>query len=275
MKKINGKTLIILAAIILLGPLFLCPFSKAQAEELSYKDSPRDIVVQMFSTGGIASDIMDKTRVPDFTLYGDGKLIFTRLDSNELVKLYEAKVSPDFIKFLLEYIEKSGFHKMNENYLNLTVQDLPTTYITVNLKNRSKTISVYGLTLAAEQNMIPRGLLNIYRKLSEFQDENEKEYEPKKISLFVYEASKSSIPQDMKIIPWKAKGIDLRKYVNEENSLIIRYKQSVLEGDLMKNAINFLKGKTLYENRAGFLQSFFSNHRHYYKVAYRPHLPYE
>jgi len=244
-----------------------------KCEVLPYKDSPRDVVIQMFTKEAITSDIYYKTKVPDFTLYGNGTVIYTRYLPNQTCQLMEAKVSRQYIKFLLDFIEEEGFFDINDNYLNLTIKDLPTTYITVNLREKKRTITIYGFTLASKQRMLPKGLINIHRKLSEFKREDEKEFEPRKISLYVHEVK--TIPRDSKIVKWKVRGIDLRKYINKGESLIIHYKQTVLTGDDKKNVVNFLKGKTLYENRHGFTETYFKNHRRYFKVAYRPHLPYE
>lgn len=274
--RLKFKILIsLLSFIVVFGGILYKSGTSVSAEPL-YRDSPKEIIIQMFNTGGIMSDIMEKTRVPDFTLYGDGRLIYTRLDEVQNVQLMETKVTPEYIRFLIGLFEKENFFQLNENYLNVTIPDLHTTHFVVNLNQRKKKVSVYGLTLAAQQGMIPRNITALHRRLSEFMPESEeKEYVPTKISLFVHEVSRESIGRDMKIEPWKVRGIDLRKYAPQEKSLVIQYKDTVLEGDDMKNVVNFLKGKTLYENRAGFLQTFFQNHRAFFKVAYRPHMPYE
>ena len=272
--KKTDFVLTLLLFILVFLPLLLGP-TLASDKEVVYKTSQRNIVIQLSESGGGMSDIVNRTKVPEFTLYGDGKVVFSRVDEKGNIKLMEAMVTPEYINFLITYIEKEGFYDMNENYLNVNMKDLPTTQITVNLKDKKKTIKVYGFEIASHQGLIPRGLKNIYRKLTEFQNENEKDYDPKKISMFVREFPKNGIPEESQIDKWKVKGIDLRKYVKEEKSLIIKYKETVLEGDLKKNALGYLKGKTLYENRAGFFKTFFKNHGRYYKVAYRPHLPFE
>jgi len=270
-RKIIPNTLIFSLVLVI---FFVLPMSSS-AQELPYNDTRENIIIQMSTTGGISSDIMEKTMVPDFTLYGNGRVLFTRTDEKGNYKLFDATVKPEYIIFLLRYFEEEGFFELNENYLNLTVKDLPTTIIAVNLKDKSQTIKIYGFKMAALQRMIPKKLVKIRRKILEFKSDDEKEYKPRKISLFIHEVSRASISKEMKIKKWKVKGIDLRKYASEGKSLIIRYKQSVLTGDNMKNTLNFLRGKTLYENRAGFLRTFYKNHGRYYKVAYRPHLPYE
>ncbi len=266
--------LTLLLFILIFLPLLLGP-TLASDEEMLYRKTSRTVVIQLSSTGGGLAEIVDKTMVPDFTLYGDGRLIFKKVDELGNSCLMETKVTPEYIEFLINFIEKEGFFDMNENFLNVSVQDLPTTEFTVNLRKTSKTIKVYGFEVASHQGQLPRGLMNIYRKLTEYTSEDEKPYVPAKISLFVREVPGNAIPEDMKTEAWKAKGIDLRKYITEENTLVIKYKESVLEGDLCKDALGFLGGKTLYENRAGFFKTFFKNHKRYFMVAYRPHLPFE
>ncbi|MCD4783895.1 MAG: hypothetical protein K8T10_08735 [Candidatus Eremiobacteraeota bacterium] len=270
--KLSKTILILLIAFCLF--VFVKSVS-VNSEILPYRDSPRDVVIQMFTKEAIASDIYNKTKTPDFTLYGNGKVIYTRYLPDQTCQLMEAKMSPKYIEFLLNFFEQEGFFDMNDNYLNLTIKDLPTTYITVNLRDKKRTITVYGLTLALKQRMLPKGLVNIHRKLNEFAREDEKEYIPKKISLYVHGVTPGMMPKDSIIVKWKVKKIDLRKYINKKDSLIIRYKQTILTGDDKKNIMNFLGRKTLYKNRYGFMDTFFKNHKRYFKVAYRPHLPYE
>lgn len=240
-----------------------------------YKDSPRDIVIQMLTAGGYAPEIVEKTRVPDFTLYGDGRVIYSRSTDPTNYKLYEAKLTPEKMTALINIFEQEGFFDMNDNYLNVNVKDLPSAYVTINLREKNRTIKIYGLNIAIQQRLIPRGLINITRRLSEFSVEGEKEYEPEKISLFVQEFPKDQYSKEMRKIKWKVKGVELAKLAPEGASLLARYRETVLSGDERKHTLNLLKGKTLFDNQVGFSQTVFENARRYFRVAYRPHLPYE
>jgi hypothetical protein len=240
-----------------------------------YKDSPRDIVIQMFTSGGYAPDIVEKTRVPDFTLYGDGRVIFSRSTDPQNYKLYESKLTPEKMMNIINLFEQEGFFDMNDNYLNVTVKDLPSAYITLNLRDKTRTIKIYALNIATQQRLIPRGLINLTRRLTEFSTEDEKEYEPEKITLFVQELPKSQYSKDMKKIKWKVKGVDLSKLAPEGESLMNRYRETVLSGDERKHTLNLLKGHTLFDNQVAFHQTVFESGRRYFKVAYRPQLPYE
>ncbi len=239
-----------------------------------YSDSPREIIIQMKTSRGVASQIYRQVQVPDFTLYGDGRVVFSRTDHLENQFLYEAKLDGDYINFLLDYLESEGFWDMNENYLNLTVEGLDTTTISVRTREKQKSIRVYGLLLAARQRMIPSGLANIYRQLTEFNREDEVRYNPDKITLLVYRYD-GEIPQDANRINWKVSGIKLADYAHQEKSLMVRYKETVITGEEKDKILGFILDKTLYGNRAGFFANFFHNHRQLFKVAYRPHLPYE
>ncbi|MCE1245764.1 MAG: hypothetical protein LWY06_03875 [Firmicutes bacterium] len=240
-----------------------------------YKDSPRDIVIQMFTAGGYAPEIVEKTRVPDFTLYGDGRVIYSRSTDPTNYKLYEAKLTPERMNALINLFEQEGFFDMNDNYLNVNVKDLPSAYVTLNLREKNRTIKIYGLIIATQQRLIPRGLINITRRLGEFTADGEKEFEPEKISIFVQELPKDQYSKEMKKVKWKVKGVELAKLAPEGASLLARYKETVLSGDERKHALDLLRGKTLFDNQVGFHQTVFENARRYFKVAYRPHLPYE
>jgi hypothetical protein len=261
-----GFFILILLSITLTGNCF--------AEGVVYPDSPRDVVIQMKTTSGGDSPLAGLIAIPELTLYGDGRVIYVKTDENRNRSIWEARVEPKFIGLLLDFIDKQGFYDLNENYLNLTIKDLDTTEITVRTNSGTKTIKVYGIVLASGQGMIPRGLQNIYRRLSNFSREDEKEYAPSKISLFVYEYQ-GNLPPKAKVEKWRVGKMDLREYVVKEKSLLIQYKETVLEGDLKNDVLKHLKGKTLYENAEGFAETFFVHKKVVFKVAYRPHLPYE
>jgi hypothetical protein len=249
-------------------------FSSATAQEKRYPDSPRDVIIQLKTTGGDPSEIFSQTHVADFTLYGDGRVIYSRTDENQNQKLLEAKLDEKTINFLLDYVQSEGFFDLNENYLNLTVKDLETTTIRVRTSSKSKTVQVYGLLLATRQKMIPPEIFRIYRRFTQYQHDGEFDYLPQKISLIVSEF-KNPIPKEAKVKKWKVQGIDLRDYSGADDSLTISYKETVFEDKDKDEILKTLKTDTLYGNRAGYFQTFYVAHKKAYKVAFRPHLPYE
>ncbi len=268
MNKQLGAFIILLIYSLLIFPVFA-------SGEADYSTKPRDIIIKMETYNEHETGILRLTNVPQFVLYGDGRLIVSRPDQNDNTHLYEANLSPDEVEFLLKYINMEKFQQYNENYLNLTVDGLETTYITVNTKNIKKTIKIYGASLAAYQNMIPQGLVNIWRKLGNYSHENETEFIPDKVSLFVYPET-GDIPEDTKVEGWRVRDVDLSKLSYGEDSLLVRYKETVFDDPkIVSNIIKNLKNKTLYNNRAAFYRLLFKNGGKYFRVGFKPILPYQ
>lgn len=243
-------------------------------EEAIYPDSPNDVVIQVKTTPSTDDEALKLSCVPEFTLYGDGRVIYLGRDKKQNQKLYETSFGPDYIYYLLQYIDCQGFEDFNENYLNLTVKNLETTTITVNWRKYSKKVTVYGLELASYQGMIPDGLGNIYRKLSNFEVEEKKVFQPDQITLLVREYKKK-LPDKAGVENWGIQEIDLTKYASKDELLGSGYREINVDGKLMEKVLNKIGGKTLYENRAGFYKHFFRDKKKIFKVAYRPHLPHE
>lgn len=245
------------------------------ASAAQYPDSPRDVVVQVKTVPAeVDSPAVRLTSVPEFTLYGDGRLITLVKDDKGILRLQESRASTEEIDALIDAINVEGFAELNDNYLNVTVENLATTFITVRTRKLERTIQVYGFEFAQYQGMIPRNLINIRRKILEFEPKNPKDYVPDKISLYVYKV-KTYPPKEAEIENWKVKGVELADYAGDEDMLMTEYKETVLEGDKKKDVLNKLKGKTLFDNPEGFVRIFFRSNKQLYKLAYRPHLPYE
>ncbi len=266
MRRLLGVIFALLLTVFSLGVSF--------GEDVSYSTSPKDIIIQISVSNDEDPLIVQKTRVPLFTLYGDGRVIYVVEDEKHNLKLMEGHIPAKDISFLLKFIEKQGFFDLNDNYLNLTVEGLDTTTITVNTNDESKSIIIYGMKIASMQGMVPRGLVKIYRKLLSYEPKNVKEYVPERISLFVREYKKN-LPSERKLVKWRVKGLKLADLSENKRSLFIKYKETVLDGKKKKDVLKRIKGKTLFENRGGFYKYFFVEDGKVYKVAYKPHLPYE
>jgi hypothetical protein len=263
-----------IGAILLMAALFVLAPLWAEASGRRFSDSPREVIIQVFTHSGVSPELLDRVAVPDFTLYGDGRVIFSRLDASKNKILLEARLDEGGINLLLDHIQSQGFWDLNENYMNLTVKDLDTTVIAVNTKEKSKQVRIYGLLLAARQKMLPQGLFALHARLSAYQAEGEKEYVPEKISLLVSEYS-GAVPKEAKVQKWKVAGIDLEKCVDKEKTFIVKYRETVLEGKQREDVIKRIGRETLFSNQAGFYQTYYVSRKKIFKVAYRPHLPYE
>jgi hypothetical protein len=259
--------------ILLIVSVVIIP-AYGQKKEITYSQHPRDIIIQMQTNREAGFDIMRLTAVPEFTLYGDGRVIFADTDEDGNVQLLETRLSPEEVMEMLRYMDRQGFQRLNENFLNLTLADLDTTTITVRTRENTKTVKVYGFKLAAYQHLLPRGLVNIHGVLSNFKREEAVPYVPQRISLYV-DTFDGDVPRNTKVTNWSVRGVDLRQIIDSEEIALKRFRHTVLTGNTMLETVDFLKGKTLYSNRSAFLGNLFKQGRVLYSVGYRPHLPYE
>jgi hypothetical protein len=137
------------------------------AKKIEWVQSPESVIVQMKDLGGLPqSDVMDRLTVPDFTLYGDGTLVFTRPPKRgqfSRTPLQHATLPSDTVRDLLKSITDTGFFTFSYGQPRLGVYDVPTTYLYANTKDAANAISAYAL-----DTVPPTGTeWNQFRKLRE------------------------------------------------------------------------------------------------------------
>jgi hypothetical protein len=271
---LKGKKPLVLLILVFTLAFFISVNPAIAADNKCYSDCPRDIILQYKVSPQSGFSMMKLTAVPDFTLYGDGRVIYTRMDDNKNIHLYESKLTPDEMDQVIKFVIHEGIDTFNDNYYTLVLSDLDITTITLNTKDLKKTIKVYGFRLAAFQSMLPRGLVNISLALTKFQRPDECIYNPEKVSLFVGVHS-GDLPDRPNIVKWKVSGINLENLTLTEPSFADQFKENVFTGKDKDNVLAFVCGNTLYENRLGFIKNFYKAGKCLFKIGYRPHLPYE
>lgn len=102
-------------------------------EPVEWVQRPESIVIQVKALHEPASELEQRVVVPEFTLYGDGALIFTRPDAEGHLQLLQAELPSEAIRDLLEFIEDEGFLDFAyEQPRPAGVDNFPTTYLYVN-----------------------------------------------------------------------------------------------------------------------------------------------
>ena len=114
-----------------------------------------EIVLRYEDIGGFTPPEWQAARLPYFTLYGDGRVVFQQTtaevpprEDNVFVgpPLRTALLSEDQVQELLEYaLTDGGLAIAKTDYQNPMIADVPTAVFTVNAANDSKTVSVVGL----------------------------------------------------------------------------------------------------------------------------------
>jgi hypothetical protein len=121
-----------------------------------------DVVLRLEEGGGFVAPSFLATRVPIFTLYGDGTIIFRNPmkegpppvgDIFRFGPLRTARLSEDQIQAtLLRAIGEGGLGTARPNYENNMVADASTTIFTVNAGGLHKTVSVYALGMVDDKS---------------------------------------------------------------------------------------------------------------------------
>jgi hypothetical protein len=151
-----------------------------------------DIVLRLDESGGFVPVEFLAAHVPQFTLYGDGTVVFTsatavapeRADGIAVAPpLRTAKLTEDQVQSLLEAaIRDGGLGAARAEYQNPLVADAPTAVFTINADGASKTVSVVALGMEDAQpnadSAIKKALGELGARLKDFDEGGTLESQP-------------------------------------------------------------------------------------------------
>ena len=120
---------------------------------IAHPTGATDIVLRYDSAGGFVPPEFLAARVPFFTLYGDGTIVFVQTSAAPSQgdvaigqPLRTAKLSEAQIQSLIQFaLDDGGLAIARADYANPMVADAPTAVFTINADNDSKTVSAMGL----------------------------------------------------------------------------------------------------------------------------------
>jgi hypothetical protein len=121
---------------------------------IDHPTNPHAVVLRMESGGGFVPMEFFLTQAPDFTLYGDGTVIYRQTDTRAndpmggqgLLPYLVGHLDEDGVQALLRYALGEGrLLGAKANYENNHVADAGSTIFTLNAAGLSKTVSVYAL----------------------------------------------------------------------------------------------------------------------------------
>jgi hypothetical protein len=124
-------------------------------EGIAHPTGASDIVLRLDESGGFVPAEFLAAHVPQFTLYGDGTVVF--VSSNEVLPerndgvitgqpIKTATLTEAQVQDLLEYaLRDGGLGAARADYQNPLVADAPTAVFTVNADGATKTVSVVAL----------------------------------------------------------------------------------------------------------------------------------
>lgn len=110
-----------------------------------------DVVLRMDTAGGFVPTTYRMTQAPEFTLYGDGTVVFRPSADPEgdgLPPFVQATMNEAEMDALLLYaLDPGGLRDARESYMHRQVTDQPTTVFTINADGVDKSVAVYALGL--------------------------------------------------------------------------------------------------------------------------------
>jgi hypothetical protein len=124
-------------------------------DPIEHPTGARDIVLRMSHGGGLLPMGMRATQLPQFTLYGDGTVIFKQLDTREglpfgeraALPLLVAHLDETAVQALLRVAFDTGcLATARDRYDNPQIFDAGTTTFTLNAGGLQKVVSVYALS---------------------------------------------------------------------------------------------------------------------------------
>jgi hypothetical protein len=118
-----------------------------------------DVVLRAEQAGGFTAPAFQMTRVPEFTLYGDGTVLYQLpYDQDDAApigppRLAVARLSAEQVDALLAFaINAGGLGTAKPQYINPLVADAPDTIFTIATDDVTKTVTAQALGMADDPN---------------------------------------------------------------------------------------------------------------------------
>lgn len=117
---------------------------------IPHKTGANDLILQVSTAGGLVPIESKLTSTPDFSLYGDGRVIVT----GPVIAIYPGPALPNLqttviteaeIQSILHAAQAAGLFRNDFNYGQPSVTDMGTTTVVVNAAGKTYTSKIYAL----------------------------------------------------------------------------------------------------------------------------------
>jgi hypothetical protein len=119
--------------------------------QLSYPQGETDVILRMATGGGYIPFTFLLTQAPEFTLYGDGTVIYRPAADPEgdgFPPFMQATMTPEQVNDLLVYaLGPGGLADARPVYDHRQITDMPWTVFTIDTSAADKDVSVYALAM--------------------------------------------------------------------------------------------------------------------------------
>jgi hypothetical protein len=128
------------------------------AGAISHPTGATDVVIRIVTGGGFVPIEYNVTLIPEFTLYGDGRIVETGPTTLEypgkaLPNLQTAVVPESVVQTMLAAAKEAGLFQNGVDYGQPGVADVPTTTITVTAAGAAYTSQIYALGFSEGGNL--------------------------------------------------------------------------------------------------------------------------
>lgn len=129
--------------LILLSALLLVACRPTPSDPIEYLHRDDSIIIQVLAVDADASEIDRALAVPEFTLYGDGTLIYQH-ETADGTRLLETTLPEDAVQELLEDIVDEGFLDFLYDQPTPASASGITTFVYVHTRQRANAVSIRG-----------------------------------------------------------------------------------------------------------------------------------
>lgn len=141
----KGRALALKFLRVLLSTTILAAACGGPDGPITYSREAGELVLRVENVGGFLPPEEIWRRTPDFSLYGDGRVIVPRKESAAVTGLVTFRLNESELQTLLRNAREAGLMKGNRRFSNEGIADASTTVITVVADGRSNRTSAYAL----------------------------------------------------------------------------------------------------------------------------------
>lgn len=202
--------------------------------EATWSSSPDDIVLQLWEGGGFRM-AAQTTELPQWTLFGDGTVIWTEegvATPGFFNSVWMGTLSEEEIQALLEVVDEVDFWAIhpgpgsvppagtpeNELVTEMAIADAPSSVLTVNLSERQHAVTIYP----GFEEAMPQSFRTLRQTLLNTKPANAQQVVPTAFTLQAYAFGPVADMDEMSrenLVEWPFADIDLAQVVNEPLAL--------------------------------------------------------
>ena len=207
--------------------------SSAPVTGVSHPTGATDVVLRMDTAGGFTPLTYGLTQAPEFTLYGDGTVVFrpsANPEGDGFPPFVQATMNDAQMDALLAYaLGPGGLRDARDSYQHRQITDQPTTVFSIDANGVDKSVAVYALGMtqpegedaAAYQGFQELGVLlaNFGEQVAQGHAQDPRPYQPAEYRAFL------SPPRDPSVtaVPWPWPELtidDFQRYGDHEDVLV-------------------------------------------------------